>query len=185
MGGGREGCKHSCFHGGGRRFGRRRGRSRSDNNSADQRDVVACERATRGRRRAEGKKEVARARTHTRAARSAAHGQPAQQRTLEQNAAERAPRAGGRCALGHGHLLGVVEHEVHKLVEADDAAFNPQARLLVQPHGNARALAGGSASGAGQGGRVGTRRPTHPRARERGSGARGHCSDAPSAKIGR
>ena len=94
--------------------------------------------------------------------------------TFEQNAAERAPRPGGCCALGHGHLLGVVEHQVHKLVKADNAAFNPQARLLVQPHGYARALAGKGATrrGAGQGrveaqargrGETGRQRPTQAR----------------------
>ena len=108
--------------------------------------------------------------------------------TFEQNAAERAPRPGGCCALGHGHLLGVVEHQVHKLVKADNAAFNPQARLLVQPHGNARALAGkggthATRGRAGEGGGASAREGRNRKTKA--DAARLLTCYAPSAKSGR
>eukprot|EP00307_Rebecca_sp_RCC1486_P001825 CAMPEP_0119417400 /NCGR_PEP_ID=MMETSP1335-20130426/15705_1 /TAXON_ID=259385 /ORGANISM="Chrysoculter rhomboideus, Strain RCC1486" /LENGTH=103 /DNA_ID=CAMNT_0007442575 /DNA_START=346 /DNA_END=653 /DNA_ORIENTATION=+ len=32
------------------------------------------------------------------------------------------------------HLFSVIKHKVHKLVEADDAPFDAQIGLLVEPH---------------------------------------------------
>lgn len=40
------------------------------------------------------------------------------------------------------HLGGVVEHQVHELVESHDVALDPRVHVLVQPHGHLRSETG-------------------------------------------